>query len=205
VSVPPPNVVLPNTAPLVQNAINDLFVFAEVNQEYTVGTPYDMQMDSFVLAEWGVRGEAVPSWISFKNETTLTAVQFKMHPTSEHIGLKLKLYYVLLDLNARPESSEFEFTVTVVESANNRFESAAYNHTIIKPERQPEIIKVTVEAPDSEGNFIVRFSKEISLPTNCSQWSDLNEGKDRLKVRYDPTEETQTLLYEQDLKVEMHW
>jgi len=66
-----------------------------------------------------------------------------------------------------------------------------------------EQIKVSVAPAKEDNNFQIHFSREVVLPTDCSQWSNNNEGKDRLKVVYLPSEETQTILYDQDLEIVM--
>ena len=49
------------------------------------------------------------------------------------------------------------------------------------------------------------LSKGIRLPTNSSQWTNLNEGSQKFNINFTATEETNTLLYDKDLKIEMGW
>lgn len=60
---------------MVANFNYELQVFANYSRNYTVGVPYDMQLDKFYVLEWGFKGlksdESPPEWISFDNSTDI--------------------------------------------------------------------------------------------------------------------------------------
>ena len=74
-----------------------------------------------------------------------------------------------------------------------------------------KIIRVKIDKPDYLGEFNIYFrnkvglSEHIALPRNCSLWTNNNEGNDRLKIVFQPSEETLTYLYDQDLEIKMNW
>ena len=45
-----------NTAPMMANFQSEFQVFANYSRSYTVGVPYDMQLDKFYMQEWGFKG-----------------------------------------------------------------------------------------------------------------------------------------------------
>ena len=51
----------------------------------------------------------------------------------------------------------------------------------------------------------MQFSREIRLPTNVTSWTDQNEGAERLRVRYLPTQETQELVEEMGVYLNCSW
>lgn len=70
---------------------------------------------------------------------------------------------------------------------------------------QEDDISVSVDPTDNQNLFRVRFSREIALPVNCSSWTSINEGMDRLSVQYQPSQETQTIMYDEDVTIDMFW
>lgn len=51
----------------------------------------------------------------------------------------------------------------------------------------------------------MRFSEPVQLPRNCTKWTEKNEGDKKLVFDYKPSNETMTLMYDQDVKVEITW
>lgn len=41
--------------------------------------------------------------------------------------------------------------------------------------------------------------------SNCTEWSNANEGAESLSIEYLPTEETQTFIYDQGIEVYLNW
>lgn len=72
------------------------------------------------------------------------------------------------------------------------------------PERNDEVV-VKIQSPDSQGRVEVKFSREIRLPTNFTSWTDQNEGAERLRVQYLPTNETKVLVEEMDVYLKCSW
>lgn len=62
-----------------------------------------------------------------------------------------------------------------------------------------------MDPPDLEYNTMVRFSKFIKLPSNATEWTHANEGKQRMNITYHASEETLTILYDQDLSIDLSW
>ena len=125
-----------------------------------------------------------------------------MNPAFEDSG-SYSIYILLTDDNSPPLSSKYEFELQVLDTRFNFLEDK-------KKEREqqifiPDPVYVEIFPPDEYQNFKVRFSRDIALPTNCSHWSNLNEGKKRLQVEYLPSENTQTILYDQDLQIFLNW
>ena len=59
--------------------------------------------------------------------------------------------------------------------------------------------------PDRSGTLTINFSPSLKLPLSCTRWSSDNEGLDRLSIEYKPSDETQTLIYDQDLIIGLDW
>ena len=93
--------------------------------------------------------------------------------------------------------------MTVVDKAD--FEAILIEKTLEPEEESKELIKVKIDEPDAEGNFNVKFNRDIRLPTNFTQWTSENEGADKLQVEYLPSEETQTFMYDLGIEVKMRW
>ena len=66
-------------------------------------------------------------------------------------------------------------------------------------------MRVRISEADADYNFAVSFSSGIRLPANCSYWDYRNEGVERLLVDYRPSQETQTILYDEDKELYMRW
>lgn len=87
-------------------------------------------------------------------------------------------------------SKEFSFTVTVLAPIVN---TGITTIEVVEKKvevKKPSIIDVSVERPDTNGLFAVGFSKYISLPRNCTEWTNQNEGADRINIEYLPSEKT---------------
>ena len=55
---------------------------------------------------------------------------------------------------------------------------------------------MVISTPDEEGAFDIKFDQLIRLPSNFTEWSNENEGVNRLSLDYHPSEDTQTFLYD---------
>ena len=64
---------------------------------------------------------------------------------------------------------------------------------------------MTIGQPDKDAILNIDFSEAIRVPSNCTIWDWANEGTDRLKVEYQPSEETITLMYDRDLENRLTW
>lgn len=130
-----------------------------------------------------------------------------MSPGEENVKEEYTLYYILQDTNQRdPMSEEYKVTVKVISMAEEFADALlARNFTKKEVKRRFEVISIFVDPPDPEYNVIVRFSKYIKLPSNVTEWNHLNEGNDRLNITYITCEETQTVLYDQDLTIDLAW
>ena len=60
-------------------------MYPGVTKIYSLGNPFDMQLDNFVVHEWGYNDnlseEEIPNWIQFKNETISDGLNFVIAPT----------------------------------------------------------------------------------------------------------------------------
>ena len=104
-------------------------------------------------------------------------------------------------------SEEFKVKIRVISFAEEFADALLARDFKGKKEvkRRFEVIRIFVDQPDPEYNVIVRFSKYIKLPHNITEWNHLNEGNDRLNITYITCEETQTVLYDQDLSIDLAW
>lgn len=73
------------------------------------------------------------------------------------------------------------------------------------PEKDQEIISAFVEKPNRIGQFYVNFNRYIVLPEDMSQWTSQNEGADRLSIKLDLSEETEELLHDLELNINLSW
>lgn len=164
-----------------------------------------MQLDEFFVEEWNFVGLSevdIPPWVEFRNTTDINeGIFFWMSPSEEDIGFSTEINFKLTDTNPNQMSKEYTFRITVVAA------DATYITTIEEEEvkKRPEIIFVVVEKPNIEGFFNVKFSKYIKLRRNCTEWSDTNEGDDRIKMKYIPSLETKDYMYDLDVEIEMGW
>ena len=62
-----------------------------------------------------------------------------------------------------------------------------------------------IETPDLEGVFKIKLSKKIYLPVNCTEWTDRNEGGDKIVIDYEPTSDTLDIIYDTGIDVTLHW
>jgi len=53
--------------------------------------------------------------------------------------------------------------------------------------------------------FFITFEPSIRLPLSCLNWSSANEGANRILIDFEPSEETLTLVYDQDLQADFSW
>jgi len=106
---------LPNSAPQVSNKVIHLSTVADETHTYTVGIPYDMQLDSYYVSEWGCSDGPVPEWLQFMNETVSQGIKFRVSPGSENVGEEYEVFYKLSDANNNPMSETYKFTLEVVE------------------------------------------------------------------------------------------
>ena len=126
----------------------------------------------------------VPDWIRFVNTTISEGIKFEMNPPVEEASVEYNIYFILTDyrMSKDDESQIFEFTVRVKEPL------------VFETEKEP--VLVTIQPPDYEGKFDVKFDKFIRLPSNFTDWNNDNEGAERIKIDYEPTEETLTFMYD---------
>ena len=203
-----------NTAPQLDSLQTQIFVFAGTESVEVIGLPYDLQLDDFHVAAWGIdsgdQKELVkPDWVSFLNGDISEGLIFKFTPKEEQKDLSFHFKLVLADLNIDdPKSKDYFFDVLVQDNQsdleqNNFVVDLKTQATPIRP--PTALLNVTVEAPDSSGRVMIKFDKVIQVPWNYTQWSDENEGSDRFQLTYYPTYETQTILYDQDLSNSMKW
>lgn len=76
---------------------------------------------------------------------------------------------------------------------------------IFEKELKPKIVTVVVSQPNPAGFFEIDFSDKIRVLKNCTDWDWQNEGADKLKIEYEPSETTKTYMYDMDLEVIMQW
>ena len=189
-------------------------ILPDVSKVYIVGTPKDQEFDDFYLQEWGFKGnmkdDEKPYWVQFKNETIETGVKFDLSPTQENIDEFYEMYYILTDLNQdKPMSEQYEFAIQVVNLEDKdedeeevfvfKYEQKDSNKAeSVKVEKKK--VMVTIDPPDRLRIFTIRFSEKIYMISNCTEWSQQNEGVDKLLIEYYPSEETLTILYDEDIE-----
>ena len=163
-----------------------------------------MQLDKIFVVEWGIEGLKSWGWIKLNMDFT-KGMFFEVNPTEKEAG-SYKVYVDMIDDNKEPQIGRFEFDLYVIDSSQLNFLTKDKD----KKDREQQFlikeqISVAVEPANEDNNFQIRFSREVVLPVDCSQWTNDNLGKERLKVVYLPSEETQTILYDQDLEIVMQW
>ena len=60
--------------------LKQIRVVADLEVLSSVGVPFDLQLDDFWVAEWGIEGvkyEDIPSWVQFVNKTIDLGIKFK--------------------------------------------------------------------------------------------------------------------------------
>lgn len=170
----------------------------------SVGQPFDMQLNSYWVEEWGLTdGSDPPGWFNFVNKTIDTGIKFKLEPSEDDAGQEFEVYYTLQDDNRRdPKSATFKFDVMVISFGQD---DIALSRQVIVFSEAPEIIKTTVEPPDAFGNLGISFSRPIKLPISCSMWNSGNEGAKRIAIDLLKSEATGTVEYDQDVDLSMSW
>ena len=74
----------------------------------------------------------------------------------------------------------------------------------VLPERTDEV-KVKIKSPDTQGRIQVDFSRDIRLPTNVTGWTNENEGAEKFKILYKPTEGTKELAEDIEKELSFSW
>ena len=64
---------------------------------------------------------------------------------------------------------------------------------------------MTIEVLEHIGRVLIEFDRAIRVPSNFTEWSSDNEGSDRFALLYNPSYETQTMLYDQDVTNSLKW
>ena len=114
VQVPPEIVHLKNTPPKIQNSQESVTVSKDEVQVTSVGIPYDRQLDSFFVQEWGIDGDQeIPDWIQFLNKTIEEGIMFEFASIGENENESYQIYYVLSDGD---KSAKYSFTLDVAGS-----------------------------------------------------------------------------------------
>ena len=93
------------------------------------------------------------------------------------------------------ESQKFEFKIRVKEP-EKVITYVKKQETIVFETVEKEPVLVTFEPPDSDAKFKVNLDKYIRLPSNFSDWSNYNEGAEKIKISYEPTEDTLNFMYD---------
>ena len=70
VSIPIPIERIVNSAPQIDRLPYKLIVPAGVTLTYSLGTPFDLQLDKFYVDKWGLTDTPVKDWIEFNNKTS---------------------------------------------------------------------------------------------------------------------------------------
>ena len=122
-----------------------------------------------------------------------------MEPALEDAGKEYKLYFKLSDLNTNdPQSNEFEVKVLVIKPFEEIIEEVVIE--VVKEE-----VKVDIQQLDDYGAIAVRFDQSIRLAQNFEDFNESNEGANQILVEFLPTEETETLMYNRDEKIQLSW
>ena len=66
-------------------------------------------------------------------------------------------------------------------------------------------IIVKISNADYKGKMSLQFSKEINLPANYTLWTSENEGRDRLSIKYVPSEETKIYVDDEKTDLAYNW
>lgn len=156
----------------------------------------DRQFDKIYVSEWGMLGWSeedgpAPSWIQFVNETDSNmsedGVRFKLTPSIEQVRQSFKLYFNLTDTNANdPMTQVYELTIHVLEALN-------FDYTDEKDSLKDgrKALKVGIEPYESEvWTFKIFFSDFIYVPANFTDWSNENEGNEKIQLEFRPNEDT---------------
>ena len=79
-----------------------------------------------------------------------------------------------------------------------KFDEALTNSTTEK-------LSVDVEEPSIDGLIKLLFTRQVAVISNLTDWTDENEGADNILIQLDLSDETNTKLYDQDLKIDLSW
>lgn len=193
VSVVAQDIDLRNTAPQIDALLTNIDINLEKNSEeqvYSIGRPYDLQLDKFYVSEWGLVDGETPTWITFLNGTIIDGIYFKIKPTQEEVNQSFRVFFTLVDLNpSDPQTRTLEFTVNVSGPEEEVVVNTESDYEFVSdptPTPKEEVV-ITIETPDVEGKFAIKASKKIRLPANYTSWTDENEGAEKIFVEYLPT------------------
>ena len=130
-----------------------------------------------------------------------------MNPPNETESTFLTVYYILQDNHReQPKNKKYDFKVNVIHIDFAAVEEATTKRVSTLSNRTYNEIRVFVDEPDAlYYQFYVRFSQPIQLPKNATEWDINNEGSKRMNITYVASEETLTLLYDQDLDMNFSW
>ena len=89
----------PNQGPQITDFKSSIDLIPGVAKTLSVGVPEDFQGDAFFLQSWAVKDGLEVPWVSFKNQTALTKLEFSFDPPLDALGLKFTIELKLRDLN----------------------------------------------------------------------------------------------------------
>lgn len=52
---------------------------------------------------------------------------------------------------------------------------------------------------------MIKFSDHVSLPANVTDWTHLNEGKDFIKIEYEPSGYSEQLFEDNQIQMDFKW
>ena len=85
--------------------IETLEVIAGSNSTLLLGIPYDMQLDAFVVSEWGfsdiLAEEDIPKWISFNNQTINEGIYLNITPATSDSNKVYNMFMTLTELDRK--------------------------------------------------------------------------------------------------------
>ena len=115
-------------------------------------------------------------------------VRFKLTPSIEQVRQSFRLYFNLTDTNAEdPMTQVYELTIHVLEVLNFNFVDASDSSNY----DGRKTLEVRIEPYESEvWKFKIVFSDLIYLPANYMDWSNENEGSEKIQLEFRPNEDT---------------
>ena len=115
-------------------------------------------------------------------------VRFKLTPSIEQVRQSFKLYFNLTDTNAEdPMTQVYELTIHVLEALNFNLIDASVSSNF----DGRKTLEVRIEPYESKvWTFKIVFSDLIYLPANYIDWSNENEGSEKIQLEFRPNEDT---------------
>ena len=115
-------------------------------------------------------------------------VRFKLTPSIEQVRQSFKLYFNLTDTNAEdPMTQVYELTIHVLEALNFNLIDASVSSNF----DGRKTLEVRIAPYESKvWTFKIVFSDLIYLPANYIDWSNENEGSEKIQLEFRPNEDT---------------